>query len=198
MGDANPSKKFSERKHRLKRHLVELKKSLQHNLAYAFDRYYEDQILTYLSVEEKIDRLEALFLKLDDQIDAADNMVTLRQTAGRVDYVADRLDALEAALHQRARRRGRSPFRFADFFSRFTQQNGNSSSPARGEISSLTEAYQTLNLEEGTGLTEVTTAFRRLAKKYHPDARGGDRSAESQLRRVVESYQIIKETFTTR
>jgi DnaJ-class molecular chaperone len=48
-------------------------------------------------------------------------------------------------------------------------------------------------VEEGTGMTEVTAAFRRYAKEYHPDARGGDRSTEAELRKVVEAYQMIKQ-----
>lgn len=194
--DSNSSKNIYERKKNLLEHLSGLNKSLQQNLAYAFDRYYEREVLTYLKIEEKVDRFETLFLKLGDQINEADNMALLRQSAGRLDYLADLLDELEAVLYRRPRRRRRASSRFSDFFSRFRRQEGNGLSSSKGEISSLTEAYQTLNLEEGTKLSRVTPVFRRLAKKYHPDARGGDRSAESNLRRVVEAYQIIKRSIT--
>ncbi|HIE65291.1 MAG TPA: hypothetical protein EYG28_01550 [Nitrospiria bacterium] len=123
-------------------------------------------------------------------------MALLRQSAGRFDYLADLLDELEAVLYRRPRRRRRASSRLSDFFSRFSQKTGNGSSSSKGEISSLTEAYQALDLEEGVSMSRVTSVFRRLAKKYHPDAHGGDRSSESSLRRVVEAYQMIKGSHT--
>jgi len=194
--DSSSSKTLSDRKKKLQGHLSGLYKSLQQSLSYAFDRYYETEVLTYLKIEEKVDRFEALFLKLSDQINEADNMALLRQSAGRLDYLADLLDELEAVLYRRPRRRRRASSRLSDFFSRFSQQAGNGSSSSKGEISSLTEAYQALDLEEGVSMSRVTSVFRRLAKKYHPDAHGGDRSSESSLRRVVEAYQMIKGSHT--
>ncbi|MEO2055511.1 MAG: DnaJ domain-containing protein [Nitrospira sp.] len=194
--DSSSSKTLNERKKKLQDHLSRLNKSLQQSLSYAFDRYYETEVLTYLKIEEKIDRFETLFLKLSDQINEADNMALLRQSAGRFDYLADLLDELEAVLYRRPRRRRRASSRLSDFFSRFSQKTGNGSSSSKGEISSLTEAYQALDLEEGVSMSRVTSVFRRLAKKYHPDAHGGDRSSESSLRRVVEAYQMIKGSHT--
>jgi curved DNA-binding protein CbpA len=45
-------------------------------------------------------------------------------------------------------------------------------------------------------MAKVTAAFRRLAKQLHPDARGGDRSQEPQLRKLVAAYQFIKDNGT--
>ena len=42
-------------------------------------------------------------------------------------------------------------------------------------------------------MSAVTRAFREKAKKFHPDARKGDRSSEPQLRRILEAYQLLKE-----
>ncbi len=192
--DSSSSKTLSERKKKLQSHLSVLNKSLQESLSYAFDRYYETEVLSYLKIEEKIDRFELLFFKLGEQINAADTMALLRQSAARLDYLADLLDELEARLFRRARRKRRASARLSDFFSRFSQQGTNGTPPSKGEISSLTEAYRTLELEEGASMSKVTSVFRRLAKKYHPDAHGGDRSSESSLRRVVEAYQMIKES----
>jgi hypothetical protein len=190
--DTSSSKFLNGRKKKLQAHISGLNKSLQESLSYAFDRYYETEVLSYLKIEEKIDRFEILFLKLREQINEADSMALLRQSVGRLDYLADQLDELEATLFRRPRRRRLASSRLSDFFSRFSQQGGNGSSTSKGEISSLAEAYQTLDLEEGVNLSKVTSVFRRLAKKYHPDARGGDRSSESSLRRVVEAYRMIK------
>jgi len=39
----------------------------------------------------------------------------------------------------------------------------------------------------------LARAFRERVKKFHPDARKGDRSSEPQLRRILEAYQLLKE-----
>lgn len=192
MQNADAAKKLSERKRQLQRHIIELKETLQIDLAFAFERYYEARAYTYFDIEEKVQVFEELFLKLEGQIDDVDNLSDLTRTAERVAYVEDCLDELEAALYNRARRRRRRPFSFADFFSQYSRQNGEEAA-SRGEISSVAQAYEILGVEEGTNMTGVTAAFRRYAKEYHPDARGGDRSSESQLRRVVEAYQLIKQ-----
>lgn len=193
MYDADATKKLFERKRQLNRRIIELRGTLQIDLAFAFEHYYEARAYTYFAVEEKIQDFEELFLKLEIQIDESDNLSDLGRTAERVSYVEDRLDELQSEIYNRPRRRRRRPFSFGDFFNQYSQQNGNAQSASQGEISSLAEAYQILGLEEGVNLAGVTAAFRKFAKEYHPDARGGDRSSETQLRKVVEAYQMIKD-----
>ena len=190
------TEQFLKKKSGLKRYLEKLSTALPPAFDHAFDRYFEAQAGTYLKLEAKLVRFEGLILKLEDQIAEADTMADLRQTAGRLAYVADRIDEVEASLYKRSRRRNRFVFDLSDFFNS-SQKNRNGSSPSQGEVHSLDEAYQTLNIEEGATLSEVTAAFRRLAKQYHPDARGGDRSNERHLRRVLEAYQIVKESLQT-
>ncbi len=193
MYDADATKKLFARKRQLNRRIIELRSTLQIDLAFAFEHYYEAHAYTYFAIEEKIQDFEELFLKLEIQIDESDNLSDLGRTAERVSYVEDRLDELQSEIYNRPRRKRRRPFSFGDFFSQFSRQNGNASSASQGEIASLAEAYQILDLEEGVNLAGVTAAFRRFAKEYHPDARGGDRSSETQLRKVVEAYQMIKD-----
>jgi DnaJ-domain-containing protein 1 len=185
-------KKLGDRKGRLRRRLNALNETIEIDLAFAVDRYDDARGHSFFTLEERLQEFQMLFQKILDQVDEATTLADLDRTAGRLSYVEDRLDELESQLYNRPRRRRRRPFSFADFFSQFSQQNG-SEAASHGEISSLTQAYQILGVEEGAGLTEVTTAFRRYAKEYHPDARGGDRSAEAELRRVVEAYQMIKQ-----
>lgn len=186
-------KRFLVKKRRLKRHLTKVKAALPAVMDQAFDRYYETEGLTYLSIEEKLFRFESLLTKLDGEIDASDGVAKLRQVAGRINYIADQLDAVEAKVYRRRRRRSRFPFNLSDFFNSATGQNKNGSFSEWKEISSISEAYQALNLDEHCEFSQATTSFRKMAKKYHPDARGGDRSDEKQLRRVVEAYQMIRE-----
>ena len=62
-----------------------------------------------------------------------------------------------------------------------------------GEVNTAGEAYNALGLEFGSSMSAVTKAFREKAKQFHPDARKGDRSSEPQLRRILDSYQLLKE-----
>ena len=189
--DMNDFNKIAERKNKLKRRIAELAGTVQLDLAFVFERFFDARAYSYATFEEELQNFESLFMKIGGQIDDAIDLSDLTRTAERLAYVEDRLYELESRLYNRPRRRGRTRFSFADFFSQFSQRNGGFSAP--GEISSVTEAYETLRLEEGSGLAEVTAAFRRFAKQYHPDARGGDRSSESQLRKVVEAYQLLKQ-----
>lgn len=185
------TQKIGERKDKLKRRIAELIGTVHLDLAFAFERFFEARAYSYSALEEELQNFEGLFLKIEGQVDAARDLSDLTRSAERLAYVEDRLDELQGRLYNRPRRRRRARFHFADFFSQFGQRSGEASA-ARGEVSSLSEAYRVLSLEEGSGLMEVTAAFRRFAKRYHPDARGGDRSAESQLRKVVEAYQLLK------
>ncbi len=187
-------KKLGDRKTRLRRRLAELNDTIEIDLAFAADRYDDTRGHSFFTLEERLQDFQMLFQKIFEQVDESTTLADLDRTAGRLAYVEDRLDELESQLYNRARRKRRRPFNLADFFSQYSQQNG-SEAASQGEISSLTQAYQILGVEEGTGLTEVTAAFRRYAKEYHPDARGGDRSTEAELRKVVEAYQMIKQHF---
>lgn len=181
-------------KRRLQRHLRKMKAALPDVLEHAFSRYYETQPMTYLKVEEKAYRFEDLLIGLQSEVAGVTGLANLRQVAGRANYVADQLDALESSVFKRARRRNRLSFNLADFFENFTKQNKSRASSGKEELSSLSEAYEVLDLKADCNLRQVMTAFRRLAKKYHPDARGGDRSDEGTLQRVVAAYQMIKES----
>lgn len=116
-------------------------------------------------------------------------MSDLSKMAERVGYVEDRMDELIAPLYNR-RRRKRNAFRFSDFFNKYKEQIG---SGAESEVSSLKHAFELLGLSGNENMLKVTTAFRSLAKKYHPDVLGGDRSGEIELRHIVGAYQYIKQ-----
>ena len=41
-------------------------------------------------------------------------------------------------------------------------------------------------------MATITRAFRYRAKKLHPDINNGDRTAEPELRRIIEAYQYLR------
>jgi curved DNA-binding protein CbpA len=53
-------------------------------------------------------------------------------------------------------------------------------------------ALDTMQLEEGADSSAIRARYAELVKRWHPDSNGGDRSAEDQLRKVVQAYQTLK------
>ena len=57
----------------------------------------------------------------------------------------------------------------------------------------IEEHYSVLGLSPGAGLTEVTTAFRRLAKEHHPDVAGPGGDPRHFLN-ILRAYTALRDT----
>lgn len=55
------------------------------------------------------------------------------------------------------------------------------------------KALDSLNLTESATREEIKTRFKVLVKRHHPDANGGDRTAEEKLREVIQAYNYLKQ-----
>lgn len=53
--------------------------------------------------------------------------------------------------------------------------------------------YQILGVSKTADADEIKKAFRRLARKYHPDMNPGDRTAEAKFKEVSEAYEILSD-----
>ena len=53
--------------------------------------------------------------------------------------------------------------------------------------------YKILGINENASLDEIKKAYRKLAKEYHPDTKGGDKTAESRFKDISEAYAILKD-----
>jgi DnaJ-class molecular chaperone len=53
--------------------------------------------------------------------------------------------------------------------------------------------YEVLGVSENATDDEVRKAFRRLAKKYHPDVNPGDKAAESRFKEINEANEILSD-----
>ena len=52
--------------------------------------------------------------------------------------------------------------------------------------------YETLGVEPGAGEAEIKTAYRRLARKYHPDV-SKEKGAEERFKAVNEAYEVLRD-----
>jgi tetratricopeptide (TPR) repeat protein len=57
----------------------------------------------------------------------------------------------------------------------------------------LSECYRLLGLSRNASPEDVKVAYRRMARKYHPDVNQGDPAAADKFRLVQEAYQILKD-----
>ena len=56
----------------------------------------------------------------------------------------------------------------------------------------MTDPYQILGVSPKASDEEVTKAYRKLAKKYHPDLNPGDEQAAKKMSEINEAYRLIK------
>jgi molecular chaperone DnaJ len=53
--------------------------------------------------------------------------------------------------------------------------------------------YILLGIERNATLIDIKRAFKRLARKYHPDINPGDRLAAAQFRQIAEAYETLSD-----
>ncbi|CAN5538884.1 J domain-containing protein [soil metagenome] len=54
--------------------------------------------------------------------------------------------------------------------------------------------YQILDVERDADEKTLRAAFRKLARKYHPDVNPGDKTAEDQFKELNEAYEVLSDT----
>jgi molecular chaperone DnaJ len=54
--------------------------------------------------------------------------------------------------------------------------------------------YELLGVTRKAPVKDIRTAYRKLARKYHPDLNPGDKSAEEKFKQIQEAYDVLSDT----
>src|ERR1051326_4165544 len=59
---------------------------------------------------------------------------------------------------------------------------------------SKTDYYELLGVPRKASAKDIRAAFRKLARKYHPDLNPGDKSAEEKFKQLQEAYDVLSDS----
>jgi molecular chaperone DnaJ len=57
-----------------------------------------------------------------------------------------------------------------------------------------TDYYELLGVPRKASAKDIRAAFRKLARKYHPDLNPGDKSAEEKFKQIQEAYDVLSDS----
>ena len=60
----------------------------------------------------------------------------------------------------------------------------------------MKDPYEVLGVPRTAGDAEVKKAYRRLARKFHPDVNPGDASAHKRFQEIAAAYEVLKDPKT--
>ncbi len=53
--------------------------------------------------------------------------------------------------------------------------------------------YEVLGINRKASISEIKKAYRKLARKYHPDLNPGDKNSENRFKEIQEAYAVLKD-----
>ncbi|MBO0838897.1 MAG: DnaJ domain-containing protein, partial [Actinobacteria bacterium] len=54
--------------------------------------------------------------------------------------------------------------------------------------------YKTLGVSKGASADDIKKSYRKLARKYHPDANKSDPKAEARFKEISEAYTVLSDS----
>lgn len=59
----------------------------------------------------------------------------------------------------------------------------------------LDKYYKTLKINRGATLEEIKSAYRKLARRYHPDLNPRNKKAEARFKELTIAYQMLSDIY---
>ena len=54
--------------------------------------------------------------------------------------------------------------------------------------------YKVLGVARTASADDIKKAFRKLARKYHPDVNPGDKKSEAKFKEINEAYEVLSDS----
>lgn len=61
-------------------------------------------------------------------------------------------------------------------------------------MASKRDYYEVLGVEKSASDSDIKKAYRKVAKKYHPDMNPGDKEAEEKFKEATEAYEVLSDS----
>ena len=61
-------------------------------------------------------------------------------------------------------------------------------------MASKRDYYEVLGVDKNASDADIKKAYRKVAKKYHPDTNPGDAEAEAKFKEAAEAYEVLSDS----